>query len=78
MECEIKNLNRRQFLMYSGTAAVAASTISVSLFPGELCRRMGNFTQTRLFYRFLSKKQGWEKFLENSHFFVCIANKFAI
>jgi len=28
-------LNRRQFLMYSGTAAVAASTISVSLFPGE-------------------------------------------
>lgn len=28
-------LNRRQFLMYSGTAAVTASTISVSLFPGE-------------------------------------------
>ena len=28
-------LNRRQFLMYSGTAAVAASTISISLFPGE-------------------------------------------
>ncbi len=28
-------LNRRQFLMYSGTAAAAVSTISVSLFPGE-------------------------------------------
>jgi arsenite oxidase small subunit len=28
-------LNRREFLMYSGTAAVAASTISVSLMPGQ-------------------------------------------
>ncbi len=28
-------LNRRQFLMYSGSAAVAASTISINLFPGE-------------------------------------------
>ncbi len=28
-------LNRRQFLMYSGSAAVAASTISVSLIPGQ-------------------------------------------
>ena len=28
-------LNRRQFLMYSGTAAAAASTISISLFPGQ-------------------------------------------
>lgn len=28
-------LNRREFLMYSGTAAAAASTISISLFPGE-------------------------------------------
>ena len=28
-------LNRRQFLMYSGTAAAAASTISVSLIPGQ-------------------------------------------
>ncbi|MCP3672098.1 MAG: arsenate reductase (azurin) small subunit [Gammaproteobacteria bacterium] len=28
-------LNRRQFLMYSGTTAAAVSTISVSLFPGE-------------------------------------------
>lgn len=28
-------LSRRQFLMYSSTAAVAVSTISISLFPGE-------------------------------------------
>ncbi|MCG8426513.1 MAG: arsenate reductase (azurin) small subunit [Chromatiales bacterium] len=28
-------LNRRQFLMYSGSAAAAASTISISLFPGQ-------------------------------------------
>jgi len=28
-------LNRRQFLMYSGTAAATASTISINLFPGE-------------------------------------------
>jgi arsenite oxidase small subunit len=28
-------LNRREFLMYSGTAAAAASTISISLFPGQ-------------------------------------------
>lgn len=28
-------LSRREFLMYSGTAAAAASTISISLFPGE-------------------------------------------
>ncbi|MCP4128167.1 MAG: arsenate reductase (azurin) small subunit [Gammaproteobacteria bacterium] len=28
-------LNRRQFLMYSGSTAAAVSTISVSLFPGE-------------------------------------------
>ncbi|MCP3662119.1 MAG: arsenate reductase (azurin) small subunit [Gammaproteobacteria bacterium] len=28
-------LNRRQFLMYSGATAAAASTISISLFPGE-------------------------------------------
>jgi arsenite oxidase small subunit len=28
-------LNRRQFLMYSGTTAAAASTISINLFPGQ-------------------------------------------
>jgi arsenite oxidase small subunit len=28
-------VSRRQFLMYSGAAATAASTISISLFPGE-------------------------------------------
>ena len=28
-------LNRREFLMYSGTTAAAASTISISLFPGQ-------------------------------------------
>ena len=28
-------LNRRQFLMYSGSAAAAASTVSISLFPGQ-------------------------------------------
>ncbi len=28
-------MNRRQFLMYSGTTAVAVSTISINLFPGE-------------------------------------------
>ena len=28
-------LNRREFLMYSGTAAASVSTISISLFPGE-------------------------------------------
>lgn len=28
-------LSRRQFLMYSGSAAAAASTITISLFPGQ-------------------------------------------
>ncbi|MEN8179671.1 MAG: arsenate reductase (azurin) small subunit [Pseudomonadota bacterium] len=28
-------MNRRQFLMYSGSTAAAASTISISLFPGQ-------------------------------------------
>ncbi len=28
-------LSRRQFLLYSGSAAAAASTISISLFPGQ-------------------------------------------
>lgn len=28
-------MNRREFLMYSGTTAVAVSTISINLFPGE-------------------------------------------
>ncbi len=28
-------LSRRQFLMYSGSAAAAASTVSISLFPGQ-------------------------------------------
>lgn len=28
-------MNRRQFLMYSGTTAAAASTISINLYPGE-------------------------------------------
>ncbi|HID45541.1 MAG TPA: arsenate reductase (azurin) small subunit [Chromatiaceae bacterium] len=40
-------LNRRQFLMYSGTAAVAASTISVSLFPGEAQARARVVTYPR-------------------------------
>lgn len=41
-------LNRRQFLMYSGTAAVVASTVSVSLFPGTAKARVVGYPRQKI------------------------------
>ncbi len=41
-------LNRRDFLMYSGTAAVAASTVSLSLFPGTAKARVVGYPRKKI------------------------------
>ncbi len=41
-------LNRREFMMYSGTAAVAASTVSLSLFPGTAKARVVGYPRKKI------------------------------
>lgn len=48
-------LNRREFLMYSGTAAVAASTISISLTPGQASAKARVVTYPRMLIGKLSQ-----------------------
>ena len=48
-------LNRRQFLMYSGSAAIAASTISISLLPGEANAKARVVTYPRMLVAKLSE-----------------------
>ncbi len=41
-------LNRREFLMYSGTAAAAVSTISISMFPGQAKARVVGYPRKKI------------------------------